>query len=416
MNSARRTHVAIVGAGPAGLMLAHLLHRLGIESVIVETRSRAYVEERVRAGVLEHETAALLEATGVGGRMRREGLVHRGIELQYGVHRKRIDFAELTGGKTVTVYGQQEVVKDLIAARLAAGGEILFQREVVALDVDAGDRARLEYRDPDGTLQTLEADFIAGCDGFHGPCRAAIPSDVISIYDHIFPFSWLGILSESPPVSEELIYANHERGFALVSMRSLTVSRLYIQCRTDENIAQWPDERIWAELRLRLESAGDGPAVVEGRVFQKGITPMRSFVCDPMRYGRMFLAGDSAHIVPPTGAKGMNLAIADVRVLADAFEAYFAGGDTGLLDAYSETCLRRIWKTQRFSTYMTSILHRFEEHGPFERQVQLAELDYLSTSRAAAQSLAESYVGLPFESARRAAHAPAHDDGKLVPQ
>ena len=397
MSSAVRTQVAIVGAGPAGLMLAHLLNRSGIESIIVESRSRAYVEGRVRAGVLEHETAALLEATGVGERMRREGLVHRGIELRFGAHSKRIDFEELTGGKTVTVYGQQEVVKDLIAARLAAGGAILFEREVVGIDVDRDDRAALRCRDAGGPEQTIVADFIAGCDGFHGPCRAAIPRDVLSFYDHVFPFAWLGILAQSPPVSHELIYANHERGFALVSMRSLTVSRLYLQCRTDEDLALWPDERIWTELRARLESDGDGPAVTAGEVLQKGITPMRSFVCDPMRYGRLFLAGDSAHIVPPTGAKGMNLAIADVRVLSRALATYYEHGKSDLLDAYSATCLRRVWKTQRFSTYMTGMLHRFGEHGPFERQVQLAELDYVTSSRSAAKSLAESYVGLPFE-------------------
>ncbi len=377
-------------------MLAHLLQRCGIESVIIETRSRDYVERRVRAGVLEHETANLLEATGVGARMRREGLVHRGIELQFEGRRKRIDFAELTSGKSVTVYGQQEVVKDLIAARLATGAAVLFEHEVVAIDADGTDHATLRYQPADGPIQTLEADFIAGCDGFHGACRAAIPSARIALYEHVFPFSWLGILAESPPVSEELIYANHERGFALVSMRSLSISRLYLQCRVDEELALWPDERIWAELRERLGSDDGGPAVTAGAVLQKGITPMRSFVCEPMRYGRLFLAGDSAHIVPPTGAKGMNLAIADVRVLAKALEAYYADASSALLDAYSQTCLRRIWKTQRFSTYMTGMLHRFDDHGPFERRVQLAELDNVTSSRAAATSLAESYVGLPF--------------------
>ena len=396
MSAVSRTQVAIVGAGPAGLMLAHLLHRSGIESIVVESHSRAYVEERVRAGVLEHQTASLLEDTGVGARMRREGLVHRGIELRFRQHGTRIDFDDLTDGKSVTVYGQQEVVKDLIAARLAAGLEILFEREVDAIDLGIADRARLRVLDDDGGEQTIEADFIAGCDGFHGPCRTAIPPGALAIYDHVFPFAWLGVLAESPPVSEELIYANHERGFALVSMRSRTVSRLYLQCRIDEDLAQWPNDRIWAELRARLDSDGDGPQVIEGRVFQKGITPMRSFVCDPMRYGRLFLAGDSAHIVPPTGAKGMNLAIADVRILSRAMRAYYQSGSSELLDAYSETCLRRIWKTQRFSAYMTGILHRFDEHGPFERRVQLAELDYLTSSRSAAASLAENYVGLPF--------------------
>jgi p-hydroxybenzoate 3-monooxygenase len=396
VNAAVRTQVAIVGAGPAGLMLAHLLHRSGIESIIIETRSRDYVERRVRAGVLEHGTANLLEETGVGARMRREGLVHRGIELQFNDRSRRIDFEELTHGKTVTVYGQQEVVKDLIAARLATGEPIVFEHEVLAIDAGGDGHATVTYRQDGGAEQTIAADFIAGCDGFHGACRAAIPSDRIALYDHMFPFAWLGILAESPPVSEELIYANHERGFALVSMRSRMVSRLYLQCRVDEDLAGWPDERIWSELRERLGSDRGGPAVTAGPVLQKGITPMRSFVCDPMRYGRLFLAGDSAHIVPPTGAKGMNLAIADVRVLARALDAFYATGSAELLDGYSETCLRRIWKTQRFSSYMTGMLHRFDDHGPFERRVQLAELDYVTSSRAAAESLAESYVGLPF--------------------
>jgi len=395
MIAAARTQVAIIGAGPAGLMLAHLLHASGIDSVVVESRGRAYVEGRVRAGVIEHHTASLLEEFGVGERMRREGLVHRGIELQFGQERHRIDFEELTG-KTVTVYGQQEVVKDLIAARTRAGLELRFESEVVALDLAAGDRALVRVRDAAGRETTIEADFIAGCDGFHGPSRAAIPPSEISLYEHVFPFAWLGILVESPPVSDELIYANNERGFALVSMRSRTVSRIYLQCRNDEDLARWPDDRIWAELRARLQSDGAADEIVERRIFQKGVTPMRSFVCDPMRYGRLFLAGDSAHIVPPTGAKGMNLAVADVRILARAFESYFATGSSERLDRYSQTCLKRIWKTQRFSTYMTGLLHRFETHTPFDRRVQYAEFDYLRTSRAAAASLAESYVGLPF--------------------
>jgi len=388
------TQVAIVGAGPAGLMLAHLLRASGIDSIVVESRSRAYVEGRVRAGVLEYQTASLLEETGVGDRMRREGLVHRGIELQFGAMRRRIDFEELTG-KTVTVYGQQEVVKDLIAARLGAGLALHFEHEVVAIEAEAGDRAMLRVADPEGRATTIEADFIAGCDGFHGPCRAAIPSRELAIYDHVFPFAWLGILAESAPVSEELIYANNERGFALVSMRSRTVSRMYLQCRNDEDLALWPDERIWSELRVRLASSGE-PEIVAGRIVAKGITPMRSYVCDPMRFGRLFLAGDSAHIVPPTGAKGMNLAIADVRILSRALVRYFETGSTERLDSYSQSCLKRIWKTQRFSTYMTGLLHRIDAHTPFERCVQFAEFDYVTSSRAAATSLAESYVGLPL--------------------
>ena len=376
-------------------MLGHLLHRAGIDSTIIEARSRQYVEGRVRAGVLEHQTAILLEESGVGERMRNEGLVHRGIELQFGEERRRIDFVELTG-KTVTVYGQQEVVKDLIMARLEAGLELRFQCEVVALDVAGSDRPSLRVRDANGRESTVEADFIAGCDGFHGPSRAAIPTRDITVYDHVFPFAWLGILAESPPVSEELIYANHERGFALVSMRSRTVSRMYLQCSSGENLESWPDERIWSELRTRLQSGAQTSEIIDGPIFQKGVTPMRSYVCEPMRYGRLFLAGDSAHIVPPTGAKGMNLAIADIRVLSRAFARYFSSGSTEDLDRYSETCLRRTWKTQRFSAYMTGLLHRFDAYSPFERRVQYAEFDYLTTSRSAAASLAESYVGLPF--------------------
>jgi p-hydroxybenzoate 3-monooxygenase len=391
-----RTQVAIIGAGPAGLMLAHLLQRSGIESVIVESRSRDYVESRVRAGVLEHGTSELLNDTGVGERMRREGLVHRGIALRFNDRSVRIDFPDLTGGKTVTVYGQQEVVKDLIAARLTTGAPILFECSAVA--IDTGDEPSVRYRDAAGDEQVVRADFIAGCDGFHGVAREAIPRDAITIYDHSFPFGWLGILAETPPVSEELIYVHHERGFALVSMRSRTISRMYLQCRNDEDLALWPDERIWAELRERLGSDRGGPDVRPGKMLQKGVTPMRSFVCDPMRYGRLFLAGDAAHIVPPTGAKGMNLAIADVRVLAEALDAYYESGETALLDAYSQTCLRRVWKTQRFSMYMTRMLHRFDEHAPFDQRVQLAELDYVTSSRTAATSLAENYVGLPFES------------------
>ncbi|HTU69936.1 MAG TPA: 4-hydroxybenzoate 3-monooxygenase [Candidatus Baltobacteraceae bacterium] len=396
MSAPLRTQVAIIGAGPAGLMLAHLLHRCGIESVVVESRSRNYVESRVRAGVLEHGTAELLNDTGAGERMRREGLVHRGIALRFDDCSKRIDFPDLTGGKTVTVYGQQEVVKDLIAVRLGAGGSILFECEVIA--VDAGDDPSICYRDAAGAEHAVRADFVAGCDGFHGVARAAIPPDAVTIYDHAFPFGWLGILAETPPVSEELIYVNHARGFALVSMRSRTISRMYLQCRNDEDLGLWPDERIWAELRERLGSDRGGPDVRPGKMLQKGVTPMRSFVCDPMRYGRLFLAGDSAHIVPPTGAKGMNLAIADVYVLAEALDAYYGSGETALLDAYSQTCLRRVWKTQRFSSYMTRMLHRFDGQVPFDYRVQLAELDYVTSSRTAAASLAENYVGLPFES------------------
>jgi p-hydroxybenzoate 3-monooxygenase len=392
-----RTQVGIVGAGPAGLVLSHLLDLAGIESRVLEARTREYVEKRVRAGVLEYGTAQLLDDIGVGARMRREGLVHRGIELRFNDRSHRIDFEDLTGGKTVTVYGQQEVVKDLIAARLAAGGALAFETEVTGLDDVEGALPTIDYRDAAGARHRLACDFVAGCDGFHGLSRAALTGGGAVAYERVFPFSWLGVLAESPPVSEELIYTNHERGFALVSMRSPAITRLYLQCSNDENIDEWPDERFWEELRARLGSDAGGPAVVAGTVLQKGVTAMRSFVIEPMRLGRLFLAGDSAHIVPPTGAKGMNLAIADVRVLARALERYYASGDQTLLDEYSATCLRRVWKTQRFSAWMTSMLHRFEEHGPFDRRVQLAELDYVTGSRAAAQSLAENYVGLPFQ-------------------
>jgi p-hydroxybenzoate 3-monooxygenase len=389
-----RTQVGIIGAGPAGLLLSHLLYLEGIESVILEDRSRAYVEDRIRAGVLEQGTADLLVETGIGERMRREGLVHHGIELRFNGEGHRIDFADLTGGKGVVVYGQHEVVKDLIAARLAAEGTILFGvADVSVHDLD-GARPSIRFRQ-DGEARELSCDAIAGCDGFHGICRPSIPDGVLTVFERTYPFAWLGILAEAPPVSEELIYAHHEHGFALFSMRSPEITRLYLQCAPDEDLAAWPDERIWAELRTRL-AGGDRP-LVEGPVLQKGVTGMRSFVAEPMQYGRLFLAGDAAHIVPPTGAKGMNLAVADVRVLARALAAFYRSGNTDLLDRYSEICLRRIWKAQRFSWWMTSMLHRFGEASPFDRRRQLAELDYVTSSRAAAASLAENYVGLPME-------------------
>ncbi len=391
------TQVGIVGAGPAGLLLSHLLHRAGIASVIVEIRDRAYVEQRIRAGVLEQGTVDILEETGLGERMNRQGLLHRGIFLRFNGRSRRIDFEELAG-KSVMVYGQHEVVKDLIAARLAAGGDIRFGCSEVDVDGVATSRPAIRFRDETGAEQELTCDYIAGCDGFHGICRPLIPPDVLRVYERVYPFSWLGILAESPPVSEELIYTNHERGFALVSMRSPTISRLYLQCAADDDVAEWSDERFWDELRARL--AGEGaPEVIEGPVLQKGITPMRSFVAEPMRWGSLFLAGDSAHIVPPTGAKGMNLAVADVRVLAEAFVEHYADGNDAGLDSYSQTCLRRVWKTQRFSWWMTTMLHRFPERSEFDARLQLSELDYVTTSHAAAQTLAENYVGLPFESA-----------------
>jgi p-hydroxybenzoate 3-monooxygenase len=389
-----RTQVGIVGAGPAGLLLSQLLHLQGIEAVVLERRSREYVEGRIRAGVLEQGTVDLLEEAQVGERLRRQGLIHEGIELSFGGARHRIDFRALTG-KAVTVYGQTEVTKDLIAARLAAGGRIVFEAEDVSVHDFESDRPKIRFR-KDGKAQTLSCDFIGGCDGFHGVCRETVPQEALTVHERAYPFAWLGILAESPPVSEELIYCHHERGFALFSMRSPTLSRLYLQCAPDEDLDEWPDARIWDELRLRLGGAA-AEALQSGPSLEKSITPMRSFVARPMRFGRLFLAGDAAHIVPPTGAKGLNLAAADVRVLARALVAFYASGGIDLIEAYSETCLRRIWKAQRFSWWMTSMLHRFPGRNPFDDQVQLAELDYLTGSVAAATALAENYVGLPLE-------------------
>ncbi len=389
-----RTQVGIIGAGPAGLMLSHLLYLQGIESVVLESRSREYVEQRIRAGVLEQGTVDLLRETGVGERMDRQGLVHGGIDLRFGGRSRRIDFHDLTG-KGVMVYGQHEVVKDLIAARLRDGAQILFDVSETSVHDLESDRPIVRYRDANGEPAELACDFIAGCDGFHGICRPAIPDGVLSFYDRVYPFAWLGILAESKPVQEELIYANHERGFTLISLRSPTITRMYLQCDPEENIDEWPDDRIWSEIAARL-AGEDTPDLIPGPILQKGVTAMRSFVVEPMRYGTLFLAGDSAHIVPPTGAKGMNLAIADVRILAEAFTRFYGSGDRGGLDTYSDVCLNRIWKTQRFSWWMTSMLHRFDGTGPFEHRVQLAELDYVTSSRAASTTLAENYVGLPF--------------------
>jgi p-hydroxybenzoate 3-monooxygenase len=390
-----RTQVGIVGAGPAGLLLAHLLHLRGIESVVLEARPQQYVEDRVRAGVLEHPTAELFKEVGIGDRMEREGLVHRGIKLRFARRTHRIDLYELSGGKAVTVYGQHEVVKDLIAARQAIGEPLLFEVDSVeprGLDTD---RPILAYR-KDGRSHEVVCDFIAGCDGFHGVCRPAIPDGVLTRYESSFPFAWLGILARARPSSEELIYANHERGFALLSMRSPEISRLYVQCDPADELAAWTDDRLWSELRLRLACESSDWSLSEGPILQKGITPMRSFVVEPMQYRRLFLAGDSAHIVPPAGAKGMNLAVADVRRLARALDAFYSSGSRELLIGYSEACLRRVWKVQRFSSWMTNLLHRFPGASPFDERRQLAELDYLTGSRAASETLAENYVGLPF--------------------
>jgi p-hydroxybenzoate 3-monooxygenase len=392
-----RTQVGIVGAGPAGLVLSHLLYLEGIESVVLERRSRDYVEKRIRAGVLEQNTVDLLNELGVGDRMEREGMVHHGLELRFGGQGHRIDLSELTGGRAITVYGQHEVVKDLIQARLEAGERLIFEAEAIeAHDLDSPEPT-IRYG-KDGEEHELRCAFIAGCDGFYGVCRKSIPEGVLTVHERKYPFAWLGILAETPPSSEELIYTYHERGFALHSMRSPELTRLYIQCAPDDDIEDWSDERLWEELHARL-ATNEEWALTEGPILEegKGITPMRSFAVEPMQYGRLFLAGDAAHVVTPTGAKGMNLAIADVRVLARALVEFYASGGTDLLDRYSETCLRRVWLAQRFSWWMTSMLHRFDHDDDFQHRLQLTELDYVTSSRAAATTLAENYVGLPMD-------------------
>jgi p-hydroxybenzoate 3-monooxygenase len=387
-----RTQVGIVGAGPAGLVLAHLLHLEGIESVVLEARDREYVEKRVRAGVLEQNTVDLLEEMGVGERMKREGLVHEGIELRFGGEGHRIDMAGLTGGRTITVYGQQEVVKDLIAARLEAGEEILFEVEDVELAGIDSEEPSISFTHA-GERRELSCDVIAGCDGFHGVCRDAVPDGVLAHHERVYPFAWLGVLAETRPSSEELIYTHHDRGFALHSMRSPSITRLYLQCPPDEDVAEWPDDRIWEELNARMELE-DGFSLQEGPIIEKGVTPMRSLVTAPMQHGRLFLAGDAVHIVPPTGAKGLNLAVADVRVLARALARWYAEGDESGLESYSETCLRRVWRTQYFSWWMTSMLHRMpDDHDGFQSRLQRAQLAYVCSSESAARSLAENYVG-----------------------
>ena len=381
-----------MGAGPAGLLLSHLLHRRGIESVVLEARTRDYVEQRVRAGVLEQGTVDTLIRSGAGERLQREGLVHHGIELRFGGQGHRIAFEHLVPGRAITVYGQQEVVKDLIAARLAAGGQILFEVE----DVVPGG---IDGRSPEVSFthqserRTIEADFIAGCDGFHGICRDVIPPGVLRFFDKEYPFGWLGVLAGVAPSSEELIYASNDRGFALHSMRSPEVSRFYLQVDPKEDIAEWSDERIWEELRARLETV-PGWTLNTGPVLEKGITAMRSFVTEPMQFGRLFLAGDAAHIVPPTGAKGLNLAAFDVTVLTRALSAWYGSGDASLLDGYSRACLRRVWRAQHFSWWMTTLLHTFDHYDAYDRRLQESYLDYVCSSVAASTTLAENYVGL----------------------
>jgi p-hydroxybenzoate 3-monooxygenase len=387
-----RTQVGIVGAGPAGLVLGHLLHLRGIDSVILEDRDREYVEKRVRAGVLEQGTADLLIETGVGERLQRQGLVHHGLELRFGGEGHRIPFDELTGGKGITIYGQQEVVKDLIGARLEAGRPVLFEVEDVRPERIESDSPVLRFRHR-GEEQTLECDFIAGCDGFHGVCRDAVPGGVLTHHEHVYPFAWLGILAEVAPSSEEIIYCHSDRGFALHSMRSPNLTRLYLQCEPEAPIEEWPDERIWHELQARFESPGW--SLGEGPIVDKRVTPMRSFVAEPIQHGRLFLAGDAVHVVPATGAKGLNLAVADVRVLAEGFERWFGSQDRSLLDSYSEQCLGRVWHAQYFAWWMTQMLHRMpDDEDGFQAHLQRAQLNHVVSSRAAATALAENYVGV----------------------
>ena len=393
--TASRVPVGIVGAGPAGLMLSHLLHLAGIESVVLENRTREDVEGTIRAGVLEQGTVDLLTETGVGERLHREAFFHRGVYLRFGGATHHIDMQALTGGKRVTVYAQHEVIKDLVAARLAAGGDLRFGVADVALEgIDTAHPA-LRFTE-NGAPRRIECDFVAGCDGSHGVSRHSLPAGALQRFERVYPFGWFGILVEAAPSSDELIYASHDRGFALVSTRSPTLQRMYLQCDPHDDVANWPDERIWSELRARLETR-DGWAPVEGPITQKVIVGMRSLVHEPMRHGRLFLAGDAAHVVPPTGAKGLNLAVADVRLLARALESFYRSSDESRLLRYSDDCLRRIWKGQRFSWWLTTLLHRSESDTPFDRRRQLAELDYITSSRAAMTSLAENYVGLPFD-------------------
>ena len=388
-----RTQVGIVGGGPAGLLLARLLGLEGIEVVVLERRTPEYLRARVRAGLLEQGTVDVLTNAGLGARLARERLIHEGLELAFERRRLRIDLKALSG-KSVTIYGQAEVQKDLMDAHAARGTQVLYEAEDVSLHGLANDRAQLRYH-KDGAAHEIECDFIAGCDGFHGVSRQAIPQEVIRIYERVYPFGWLGLLSDTPPVSHELIYTNSERGFALCTMRSLTRSRYYLQVPADEDVEDWSDDRFWSELKRRIP-ADAATSLRTGPSIEKSVAPLRSFVAEPMRYGRLFLAGDAAHIVPPTGAKGLNLAVSDVLYLSRALAAHYKTGRGELLDAYSDTCLARVWKAQRFSWWMTSLTHRFPEASPFERRAQTAELAYIAGSKAAQTTLAENYVGLPL--------------------
>ncbi|NYI04472.1 4-hydroxybenzoate 3-monooxygenase [Allostreptomyces psammosilenae] len=395
-----RTTVGIIGGGPAGLLLARLLHRAGVDSVVLESRDRAYVEHRQRAGILEQATVDVLRACGAGARMDREGLPHRGIELRFDRRAHRVDFPSLTGGRTVMVYAQTEVVRDLIALQLADGPPLLFEAPAHAVEGLDGERPLVRFTHA-GRERTLECDYVVGCDGFHGISRRSVPEGALRGYERLYPYSWLGVLADVPPSCEELVYAHSERGFALHSMRSPSVSRLYLQVPNDTDPADWPDERIWDELDARFAIDGDWK-LARGPITAKSVTPMRSFVTEPMRYGRLLLAGDAAHIVPPTGAKGLNLAVADVVVLARALADWRATGSTAGLDAYSDTCLRRVWRAEHFSASFTSTLHTAPDETPFESRLRTAALDRIATSRTAAAELAENYVGPPLAPAGRA--------------
>ncbi len=390
-----RTQVGIIGAGPAGLLLSHMLHLRGIDSVIVESRSREAIEATIRAGVLEQSTVDLMTEIGAGERMKREGFVHHGIELRFGGRGHRINLHDLAKGRTITVYAQHEVLKDLIALRLRTGGVIHFEAKAEAVEDVTSDRPLIRFTTKDGERRELRCDFVAGCDGSYGVGRRAIPEgDVRHDFFRVYPFGWFGILAKAPPSADELIYAHHDRGFALVSTRSPDVQRMYFQCDPNDSVDNWSDDRIWEELQTRVE--GDGFRLKTGAIFQKGVIPLRSFVCEPMQYGRLFLAGDAAHSVPPTGAKGLNLAAADVHVLARALSSFYGSGSTDLLADYSRTALRRVWRAQHFSWWMTSMLHRFHDGSEFDLKRQLAELDLVTSSRAAATTVAENYVGLPL--------------------
>lgn len=392
-----RTQVVIIGSGPSGLLLGQLLHKAGIDNIILERQTKDYVLSRIRAGVLEQGMVDMMDEAGVGARMHAEGLIHDGFDLTFAGRRHRIDLRALTGGKTIMVYGQTEVTRDLMDAREAAGLTTVYLAQDVSLhDFLDGTQPQVRYTTADGQRHSIQCDYIAGCDGFHGVSRASVPRDRIKEFERVYPFGWMGILTDTPPVSHELIYSNHERGFALCSMRSLTRSRYYVQCPLTDSVDDWSDERFWDELRARLDPSA-AAALQTGPSIEKSIAPLRSFVAEPMRFGRLFLAGDAAHIVPPTGAKGLNLAASDVCYLSHALIDHYRSGKDSALNTYSERALRRIWKAERFSWWMTTVLHRFPDTGDFGQRIQEAELDYLFSSEAASKSLAENYVGLPYE-------------------